>query len=108
MEDKKTYLVFNDSSEHEYTIEVEQVDDGERITAKRSNSAIWHEHAKGEKILSLTDNGNRVEFDRNLKKIEYGDLDVLRIMLTFRTEIDTHLPNKLKHRIIEDKTIFLV
>ena len=108
MSKKKTYMVFNHENEHEYDIVSKLTDKGEKITVHRSNSKIWLNHARGEKILSLTNDGNSIKFNRKIKELDYGDLVVLRLLLNFEHQTDDNAINREKLRVIEDKTTFKV
>ena len=64
--DKQTYMVLNHEGEHEYDIVKELTDEGEKITTYRSNSKIWCSHVRGEKIMSVTNNGNGIKFENKI------------------------------------------
>ena len=103
--DKQTYMVLNHEGEHEYDIVKELTDEGEKITTYRSNSKIWCSHVRGEKIMSVTNNGNGIKFDKKIKELDYGDLVVLRLLINFEHQTDANPVNREKHRIIENKTL---
>lgn len=106
MNDKQKYMVFNHKDEHEYNILKEITDDGEKITLFRSNSSTWTDHSKGEKIMSLIDDGNAIKFDRKFKSLEYHELFELRLLLNFQNQTDDNPHNREKYRVIENKTLF--
>jgi len=106
MSDKKTYMVFNHENEHDYNIVSKLTDDGLNITVYRSNSHTWQSNVRGEKILSLTNNGNGIVFDRKIKELDYSDLVVLRLLLNFEHQTDDNPINREKLRVIEDKATF--
>jgi hypothetical protein len=103
--DKQTYMVLNHEGEHEYDIVKELTNEGEKITTYRSNSKIWYSHVRGEKIMSVTNNGNGIKFDKKIKELDYGDLVVLRLLINFEHQTDASPINKEKHRLIENKTL---
>lgn len=55
-----------------------------KYTLKRSNSDIWLDYAKGEKLLEAKDEGNGIIFKKNIKPIlEYDQFFELSIFLNF-------------------------
>jgi hypothetical protein len=102
---KQTYMVLNHEGEHEYDIVKELTDEGEKITTYRSNSKIWYSHVRGEKIMSITNNGNGIKFDKKIKELDYGDLVVLRLLINFEHQTDANPVNGEKYRLIENKTL---
>ena len=108
MNDKETYMVLDHEGVHEYDIVKELTDEGEKITLFRSNNPIWTEQAKGEKILSLFNDGNEIKFDRKFKSLDYAELFELRLLLNFEQQTDVSLLNRKKYRIIENKHLFEV
>jgi hypothetical protein len=106
MKDKQTYMVLDHENVHEYDIVKEMTDEGEKITLFRSNNPTWTEQARGEKILSLVNDGNEIKFDRKFKSLDYSELFALRLLLNFEQQIDSNYLNRKKYRIIEDKTLF--
>lgn len=103
--DKQTYMVLNHEGEHEYDIVKELTDEGEKITAYRSNSKIWYSHVRGEKIMSITNDGNGIKFDKKIKELDYEVLVVLRLLINFEHQTDANPINREKYRIIENKTL---
>jgi len=106
MKDKQIYMVLDHEGVHEYDIVKELTDEGEKITLFRSNNPTWTEQAKGEKIMSLVNNGNGINFDRKFESLDYAELFELRLLLNFEQQIDSNYLNRKKYRIIEDKTLF--
>lgn len=104
--DKKNYMVLNHEGEHEFDITQEFIGKSEKYTLFRSNSPTWNQLAKGEKLLSLVDDGDGIKFDRSLKSLDYAELFELRILLNFAQRIDVNPHNHDKYRIIENKTLF--
>jgi len=103
--EKQTYMVLNHEGGHEYDIVKKLTDEGEKITIYRSNNQIWHSHVRGEKIMSITNNGNGIKFNKNIKELDYGDLVVLRLLINFEHQTDANPVNREKHGIIENKTL---
>ena len=106
MKDKQTYMVLDHEGVHEYDIVKKSTDKGEEITLFRSNNSTWTEQAKGEKIMSLVNNGDGINFDRKFKSLDYTELFELRLLLNFEQQIDNNSLNRKKYRIVEDKTLF--
>ena len=106
MNDKQIYMVLDHEGVHEYDIVKESTDKGEEITLFRSNNPIWTSHAKGEKLLSLVNDGNGIKFDRKFSLLDYSELLELRLLLNFEQQTDANPINREKYRIIENKTLF--
>lgn len=106
MKDKQTYMVIDHEDIHEYDIVKELTDDGEKITLFRSNNPVWNSHARGERLLSLINNGDEIKFDRKFKSLDYAELFELRLLLNFEQQTDDNPHNRKKYRIIENKTLF--
>jgi hypothetical protein len=106
MKDKQIYIVLDHKGVHEYDIVKESTDKGEEITLFRSNNPTWTEQSKGEKIMSLVNNGDGITFDRKFKSLDYAELFELRLLLNFEQQIDNNSLNRKKYRIVEDKTLF--
>ena len=105
MSNKQTYMVINHEGEHEYDIVKKLTDKGHKISVYRSNDKIWLSHARGEKIMSITDDGNGIKFDTKIKELDYAELVVLRLLINFEHQTDANPANREKYRIIEDKTL---
>jgi hypothetical protein len=85
----KKYLVLNQDGEYEYDIHVKTTKKGVRYTLFNSNSEIWNSGVKGEEILSMTNTGDGVIFDKKMKALDYSQLAELRILLGFENASDT-------------------
>jgi hypothetical protein len=101
-------MVLNHGGVHEYDIIKESTDEGEKITLLRSNNPTWVDDAKGEKIMSLVNNGDGINFDRKFESLDYAELFELRLLLNFEQQIDSNYLNRKKYRIIENKYLFEV
>jgi len=102
---KKIYLVFNVEGNHEFTIITKSTQKGEVTTLFRSLSSEWAEHARGEKVLKMTDNGNGVTFNREMQDLDYSEFAELQILLRFNQKIDSASSDET-WRIIESKHFF--
>jgi hypothetical protein len=88
---KKNYFVSNVDGEHEYTITIEDTDDGVLTTLYRSKSTVWSESIRGEFILSMLNTGDGVKLNKKFKKLDYSELFELRLLLNFENKCDTDL-----------------
>lgn len=84
--EKQRYLVLDHNGTHEYDLVV--IDHGNTFAVRtielyHSMGEQWSSEAKGQMVLSCTDNGNGVKFDRKFKKLDYSELLYLRIILNF-------------------------
>lgn len=84
--EKSKYLVLDHKGNHEYDLVV--IDHGNTFAVRtielyHSMGEQWSSEAKGQMVLSCTDNGNGVKFDRKFKKLDYSELLYLRIILNF-------------------------
>jgi hypothetical protein len=95
---KKTYVVIDDGS-HEYNIVVEQKSKGEVISLYYSENESWSSHIRGKLALKMLDNGNGVRFSKNLKSLDYSQLNQFRLLMNFEREIDRNELNKRKCQI---------
>lgn len=105
MSDKQIYMVMNHEGEHEFNIVKKITDKGEEITIYRSSSKVWLPNVRGEKIMSITNDGNSIKFENKIKELDYGDLVVLRLLINFEHQTDANSMNREKYRIIENKPI---
>lgn len=82
---KKYYVINTDEQFIEYIIKVKvNKDKGyTKYTLYRSDNEIWSEHAQGEKIVSIKDDGDGLIFSRFDKKINYSSAEEIRILLNF-------------------------
>ena len=84
--EKQRYMVLDHNGNHEYDLVV--IDHGNTFAVRtielyHSMGEQWSSEAKGQMVLSCTDNGNGVKFDRKFKKLDYSELLYLRIILNF-------------------------
>jgi hypothetical protein len=102
----KKYMVIAKDGVHEYDLLVEPVKRGNKFSLLLSGGEQWI--AKGELVLSMTNTGSGVKFDRSLKKIDYAMLLYIRILVSFEHQTDENPLNREKYRIIEDKAVIKV
>lgn len=85
-DEKNTYMVLDHNGNHDYDLVV--INHGgnfaiRTISLYLSKGEQWTDSVKGELVLSMTDNGNGVKFDRKLKKLDYSEMLHLRIVMNF-------------------------
>ena len=98
-------MVFGASGLHEYNIVSELTTKGTKITLFRSNGEQWLEAARNEMILSLVNNGDGIKFSKKLRKLNFGELTELHILLNFEQSTDPNELNREVYRVVEDKTL---
>jgi hypothetical protein len=92
IEETERYMVLDHEGNHEYDLVViNHGDYGRTINLSHSMSHQWMTDVRGELVLSMTDNGNGIKFDRKLKKLDYSELLYLRIMLNFEHQTTSNL-----------------
>lgn len=101
----KKFMVFDQENVHEYNIVVEETDKGVEYSLFMSDGEQWEEHAKGELILSMINNGDGVIFSKKLKKLDYGDLFAVRLLLNLENFMDENPRNQEKSKIVEEKIV---
>lgn len=108
MNNKKEYLAIDNEGLHDYDIIVEDMEDkGVKYSIHMSRGEQYQTHAKGELVLSMTDTGNEIKFNKSLKEMDYSELLCLRILLTVENKLDEG-DKSLKYRIVENKPILEV
>lgn len=108
MSKRKRYMVIAKDGVHEYDLFVEPVKHGNKFSLHLSEGDQWVEKAKGELVLSMTNTGSGVKFDRSLKNVDYAMLLYIRILISFEHQTDENPLNREKYRIIEDKAVIKV
>jgi hypothetical protein len=104
----KKYIVFNKAEEHDYTIVVENSDGVKTVNLFTSNAEHWNEPFRNKLELSMTYYDAGVQFNRPLKKLDFAEMALVRIMLTFEAMVLTDCKNVDTYKIIEDKPITTV
>lgn len=85
----KTYRVLNDKGMHEYDIYVKETKKGTSYKLFRSNTVIWSDDCKDEKLLSIVNTGDGYKISCSLNKnIDYSEMAELYILLSFIQEHD--------------------
>lgn len=104
--DKKTrkFLVISEKEGYEYTIVVSEIDQYSRkYELFSSNNKIWSPQYRNTVLLTMTDNGNGIEFDNPIKFAEYDMAMYMRLLLNFDGKLFANVENKFK--IIEENSI---
>jgi hypothetical protein len=105
---KKNFIVRDNEGEHEYDISVEKIDGVTKTTLSRSTGFMWTKSHKGEEIISMSDNGDEITFNKKIDKtLNYEELSQLRLLLNFENKTDTEL-NQDNYKIIEDKDSIII
>ncbi len=99
----RKFMVFDQENAHEYNVVVAETDKGVEYSLFTSEGEQWNDHAKGELVLSMVDNGNGVNFSKKLKKMDYTDVFAVRLLLNLERFLDNNLKNQEKMKIIEEK-----
>ena len=85
---EKKYLIMLDG-QHEYTITDTTNKKGHRvITLFYSEADFWRLDLQGKEILRMIDNGDSVKLSKISKKMDYGQLAELRLLLSFSKATD--------------------
>lgn len=101
------YLVINTDGEHEYTIHVKTTNKGVKYTLFRSENKCWTSTARGKKLLSITNTGNEIILDREIKVMDYEQLAELRLLLRFENKIDTKM-NWDEYKILPEENVIKI
>jgi hypothetical protein len=84
----KKYLVML-YGQHEYTIKDSKNKKGNRVLKLfYSENEFWNANLRGTKLLKMVDDGNGVKLSKASKKLDYGKLNELRLLLSFAKETD--------------------
>lgn len=99
-DEREKYMVLDHNGGHEYDLVVIKNCDGRTIELYHSMGKQWLNHARGELVLSMTDNGNGVKFDRKLKKLDYSQLLYLRIILNFEHKTASNVLDREDYSVV--------
>ena len=101
---KRKFMVINEKGEHEYNIIVsEETSYGRTYELISSEDERWNTQYKNKLLLTMTDTGNGIQFDRDVRYPDYSLTMYMRILLTFDSKIFSPIENKFK--IIEEASI---
>lgn len=85
----KHYRVMNsfpgeEFGRHEYDLIVEDDSKGTKYSLIRSQGAQWSNHAKGETVVALLDDGNGIKMSKHVKReMNYAVASELFILMSF-------------------------
>lgn len=82
MKENKKYRVFTDDV-HEYNIQVYENKDGYDIYELIRTGLSWSEHARGETVLTITNDGNGYHMSESKEFLDYADVLELLTLLQF-------------------------
>ena len=85
------YVILDEEGSHEYDLIVEETDNSTIYSLYASNNGEWSDNFKGTKVLTLTDNGNNVKFNKISIKLDYSDIAEMKLLLDCYSKIDTKL-----------------
>jgi len=102
---KKEYKVLDEGGTHDYTIVVEKVKKGRRLSLFISNGEHWNYHVRNTLQLSILDHGNGITLDRKIKKMDYHEALALRLLLTFEYKTSKNPMDRLMYEVIKAKNL---
>lgn len=88
---EKRLKVLGPEGDHEYDLVISGYGNSTYYTLSASRNALWADHIKGTKILTLTDDGDKTFFDKDLKAIDYDVLLEMRILINFRQYMENRV-----------------
>jgi hypothetical protein len=100
----RTFIVLNEDGEHEYDITVEDTDEGTKMTLSLSNSQTWTESSRGEKRMTLLDNGNGIYLNHKVKHMDYAEAFELMLLLNFNRNVGNQ--SESKYSVMEAIPLF--
>ena len=106
MSDKKirNFLVISQKGEHEYNIVVSEVNHySKKYELFASNNKMWSEDTRDKLLLAMANNGNGIQFDRDMKSVAYDMGMYMWLLLSFDFKIFS-LDEK-SFKIIEENSI---
>ena len=85
---KRTFLIMDTAGEdgysHDYDVTVETTDDGILYSMYYSRNHYWDERLRGEKIMTVLDNGDEFVVNPKFNKVmDYAEMAELYAMLNF-------------------------
>lgn len=102
---KKEYKVLDEAGTHDYTIIVEKVKKGRRLSLFISNGEHWSYHARNTLQLSILDHGNGVKLSKKLKELDYHEALALRLLLNFEYKTSKNPMDRLNYEIVKQKKL---
>ena len=85
---KRTFIIMDTANEdgyrHDYDVTVELTDDGTLYTMYRSKNNYWDESVRGEKVMSILDDGDGITISPKVgKNLDYAETAELFALLSF-------------------------
>jgi hypothetical protein len=103
----KTYFLKEKTGEFEYEIQVEVDPCTKTYSLFRSNAECWTESAKGEHLLTITDDGNGMSIKKRIpKECDYAQFSELCMLTQFIKNLDTTLCDE--YQVYEETPLFTV
>lgn len=97
----KKYALFNHEGNHEYNLVVEETPCGSKLSLSTSNNEIWTSQHRDVLLLEMIDDGDGVKFSKKNKKMDYGELECLRILINFNHKTDKRELNRYEFTVAE-------
>ena len=75
----------------EYKIEVIEKKNKTKYKLYRTDNDCWSEDCQGEHLLTITDDGDGLKLDRDIKELDYGQAENLTLLLLFANSSKTEV-----------------
>jgi len=103
----KTYYLKERNGEFEYEIQIEADPCTKTYTLFRSNAECWTDSAKGEELLTITDNGDGMHIKKRIpKEVDYAQFSELCMLTQFIKNLDYTLCDE--YLVYEETPLFTI
>jgi lactate dehydrogenase-like 2-hydroxyacid dehydrogenase len=96
------FIVVSCSGQNEFDLHVSKANGITLYCIYANNTSVWAEHIKNTLLLSMTDNGNGIEFNK-IKNLDYADAALMKILLRFADFYEGY--SKIEYRVIKQITL---
>lgn len=96
------FIVVGCNGQNEYDLHVSKANGIKLYCIYANNTSAWAEHIKNTLLLSMTDNGNGVEFSKT-KNLDYADAAMMKILLKFADFYDGQ--SNIEYKVIKQTTL---
>lgn len=103
----KHFIVLDNKNNHEYDVFVEDKKNKRVFSIYTSDNETWNASHRKEHLLTMTNNGNGIKFDRKIKKIGYDELEYLKILISVEDKL-TKEELKCKYTIINSRDLIKI
>jgi hypothetical protein len=98
----KKYALLNYEGNNEYNLVVEENTNGSKLSLYTSNNEVcWNSQHRDKLVLEMIDDGNGVKLSKKNKKMDYGELECLRILINFNHKTDKYELNRHEFTVAE-------